>query len=362
MSAGSIALATWLVAAPAPTDAPEVPQAPAEAEQPTRIVVILQPDTSEVVRQAVDAAAAQLDRQDVLLQTVPQSRSGSIADKRALAARHDARGVFWFGESDPGRIDVFLATPDAVFVRRVEVDPAAAQASVDATWHIVQSGSSALAMGQRVAMEEVKEEAPPEPEPPPPAEPREPVAPKEGDGTTTDTAPRARVALTAGYLGEGFATAVPWQSGGAIGLIVDAGARARVGLEYGLLAPWSGGSPPIGLRHRVMVHVGVHRGFGARVDLGVRLAAAAEVLHWRGTSGARGVRPMATIGPDATIEIRIVRGLFAYVALGASAVINRFAFVECEDGSDDCSGDRRRVVLAPWWVRPRAHAGLGWRF
>lgn len=366
MSTGSIALVAWLAAAPAPVQPPPAGApsivAPADTELTTRIVVILTPRTSDVVQQAVDAAAAQLRQKDVLLQVVPQSATGTVADKRALAVRHDARGVFWFQEKDPTKIEVFLATPDAVFVRRVEVEPAAAQASVDATWHIVHSSSSALAMGQRVAMDEVKEDAPVRPGATSDSRLSGPTPTREGDGTPPATRPRPRVALTAGYLGEGFATAVPWQSGGSIGVRLDAGGPARLGVEYGMLAPWSRGGPPIRMRHRVMLHVGVHRGFGSRIDLGVRLAGAAEILHWRGSDGGHGVRPIATIGPDVTLEVRIVQGLFAYLAIGGSAVINRFVFVECEDGTTSCEGDRRRVVLAPWWVQPRAQLGLGWRF
>lgn len=365
MPTSSIALVAWLLAASPPAGASPpgreggAPMDPSAKE--TRILVVLQPRTSALVQQAVDAASASLRRQDVQLQVVPQTATTTVADKRALAKRHDARGVFWFRE-DGREIEVFLATPDAVFVRRIEVDPEAAQASVDSTWHIVQSSSSALAIGQRVAMEEVKEEPPAETSataPEPAAAPRRP-----GEPPARAEASAARFALCAGYLGESFATAVPWQSGASLGLLVDAGERVRVGIGYGVLAPWRAGDPPVRLRHQITLHAGVHRGFGPRVDLGVRLAGTAELVHWRATQGAesRGVRPIATIGPDATMELSIARGLFAWFALGGSAVINRFAFVECADGPAPCEGDRRRVVLAPWWVRPRAQLGLGFRW
>ena len=249
MPTSSIALVAWLLAASPPAGASPPGREGGAPTDPsalkTRILVVLQPRTSALVQQAVDAASASLRRQDVQLQIVPQTATTTVADKRALATRHHARGVFWFRE-DGREIEVFLATPDAVFVRRIEIDPEAAQASVDATWHIVQSSSSALAIGQRVAMEEVKEEPPADASatsPEPAVAPRSP-----GEPPARAEASAARFALSAGYLGESFATAVPWQSGASLGLLVDAGERVRIGIGYGVLAPWRAGDPPVRLR------------------------------------------------------------------------------------------------------------------
>jgi hypothetical protein len=345
----------------------------AEPTAPTPIYVVRAAGTDPGLLAAVETARARLQGQGVVL-TVAAARPDetAAARARALVAGGLARGVFWFDERAPDEIRVFMLAADgSAWVRRVPVEPTAAEATREAVWLIVESSSLALATGEEVvAMEQAgaelvagdpagtpasdaaesepveREPAVREPLPPEPAPPRRPA-----------------IHLGLGYLGESFAPQVPWQSGVGIDGAVDLGRRFRVGLGYGLLLPWRGGDPPVTWRHRVELRGGVRRLVRAWVELYALVGGALDLVRWRATAGeAEGLRAMGLFTFEAGARLRLHRGLWLVVEPGAAVLLNRFDFVECAAGATRCDGMLRRVVLAPHGVRLRARAGLAVQF
>jgi len=324
--------------------------------------------TDPALLEALDTARVQLEVEGVALAAVelrPDERAAVRA--RALLGSEDARGVFWFDQRNPEEIRVFLLDSEgAAHVRRVPIEPASAEASREAVWIIVQSGSMALATGQTLAMEVAQaEEVAGEPEPEPEAIEAEPEAiatPPVEVSVLDEPTPeedRTQGGLVGAYVGEGVAGAVPWQSGVGIGGVLDLGPRWRLAIDYGLLLPWRAGEPVITWRHRGELRAGPRWAAGERVQLYALLGGGVEGVRWREVSGdGAGWRVVASAGLDTGVEIRLTKWLALLFEPGAGVVLNRFAFVECADGSQACEGAARRVVLEPWRLRPRLRAGL----
>ena len=74
------------------------------------------------------------------------------------------------------------------------------------------------------------------------------------------------------------------------------------------------------------------------------------------------MRPVPKAGLDVLVAFRLWRGLFLELGPGLAVPLARVDVVRCRTGAASCAGVDRRVVVAPWPVRPRARIGLGVRF
>lgn len=356
-------------AASTTASAPTVATAP--ASEPMPIYVVRAADTDPRLLEALEAARARLEGHGVTL-TVAAARPDETAAgrARALVAGGLARGVFWFDESTPGELRVFMLAGDgSAWVRRVPVDPQAAEATREAVWLIVEATGLALVAGEEVAMEQaddvLAEAQAPSPTPAEPTSPapraREPiVAP-----APSEAPPRSRptVRLGLAYVGDGLAAAVPWQSGAGLDAGIDLGTSWRLALGYGVLVPWRGGDPPVTWRHRVELRAGLRKAMGARVELYALVGGALEAVRWRASTGDGGGVRMLGLGTlDGGLGVRLAGELWLVLEPGLGVLGNRFDFVECAAGATRCDGMLGRVVLAPWRVRPRARMGLAVRF
>lgn len=362
----------------APTD----PAKPSPAAL-TPVYVIVGPQTDPALVEVLEAARANLQLQGVELQLLEPAPGQTAAGRaRALVSGGLARGAFWLDErtpgqpGQPGELRVFLLDREgSAYVRRVPTDPASVEASREAVWLIVESGSLALATGETIGMEAAKAEdlepqPPPrgEPEPPPtpaPARPEPPrPAPRPQPAPPERYQPPFRMSYALSYLGSSLARAVPWSSGAAFDVSVLLRRPVMVALGYGLLLPWRSGEPVVSWRHRVELRTGPRYTVGPRLDLHLLAGAAMEALRWRSTSDAedRGWRATALATLDGSLAVRLKANLWLTFEPGAEVLLNRFAFVECAAGAPSCEGASRRVVLDPWRVRPRARMGLAVQF
>ncbi|MEX1365466.1 MAG: hypothetical protein AB1Z98_20230 [Nannocystaceae bacterium] len=366
-----IALSLVLAPAPVVAGASSPSARPEPVELPTTVYVVVGEQTDPRLREALDAARTNLAGQGVELRVVAARPEEPAAMRaRDLVRGEGARGVFWIDERRPQQLRVFLLDSDgSAHVRRVPVVADSAEASREAVWNIVESGSLALASGGPVAMEEASTDelevvVRPPPEPEPKTEPQTPVAAaghepdRPRELPTPPSPPRARGSLVVAYLAEGLASPIPWQSGLGLGGWLDLGAHMRLSLDYGLLLPWRTGDPTVTWRHRGELRAGPRWSVASRVPLSlhVLLGVGLEAARWLGDSG-RGWRAVATAGLDGGLALRLRAPVWLVLEPGLAVVLNRFEFVECAQGSA-CTGRARRVALRPWRVRPRVRLGL----
>lgn len=366
MGLAGVLIAGWgpgrAMAAPAPSE-----PAAATVGGPTPIYVVRAAGTDPELLAALEAARARLEGRGVAL-TVATARPDETAAgrARALVAGGLARGVFWFDESTPGELRVFMLAADgSAWVRRVPVEPETAEATREAVWLIVESTGLALAAGQEVAMEQADEVLAQAEAPRPTAEPASAstrtVEPEPSEPAATKHGPTFGIGLA--YLGDGLATKVPWQSGAGITISADLEARWRVVLGYGLLLPWRGGDPPVSWRQRVELRAGPRVGLGQRLEVYGLVGGALELLRWQASDGDRGgMRALGVATLDVGLGVRLGANVWLVLEPGFGMVANRFDFVECAAGASRCDGTLERVVLEPWRIRPHARVGFVARF
>jgi len=351
-----------------PPSASVSPPAPAPEPDPVTTIHVVRPREADPrLMEALETARVQLGAQGLDLGIVETSRGQSAAAAaRALVERGATRGVFWLDQRDAHELRVFLLDDEgSAYVRRIPVEPGGAEASREAVWLIVESGSLALAAGQQVAMEKARaEELEPEPEPelePAPAPAPKPVVTPEPE--LEPAPPRSRGWVGLSYLGAGLAGAVPWSSGVAVDGGVDLGPRWRLSAGYGLLLPWRAGDPVVTWRHRGELRGGPRVALGSRAEFHALVGGGLEVLRWRSPSEADdGWRPTGFASLDVGLSVRLAGPLWLRVEPGAEVLLGRADFVECAAGASDCEGASRRVALRPWPARPRARAGLAVAF
>jgi len=356
-------------AEPTASDPVVTPDPPPSAT--THVYVVTSPGTDPGLREVLDTARANLHAQGVELEQVEPTPGQTAAFRaRALVSSGLARGAFWIDERRSGELRVFLVDHSgSTYVRKIPVEPTSPEASREAVWHIVESGSLAVAAGEVVGMEEAQAEdleAQPRPQPeptPPQTSPTPTAAPPQPQPETPPSSRRIVVGIGVAYLGAALAAEVPWSSGAAFDVTADLLGHWRLALGYGLLLPWRSGDPVVTWRHRVELRTGPRMSIGSRVELSLLAGGAMEALRWRTTTGdGGGWRPTALGTTDVGVGLRLVGNLWLVVEPGMEMVINRFAFVECEAVASRCEGAARRVVLVPWRIRPRARLGLAVRF
>ncbi len=334
-------------------------EAPAEVAATPKVVVLVPSDAQQKLVDALAAAGANLEHQGITLESM-RLAPGERAVHRATALAEDpgTDGVFWIDvRSDAMRVWL-LDESRSTYMRRVPIAPGAEETAREAVWLIVESGAVALVTGNAVAMDqatvEAEEATPPEPEPP--ADPTPEDAPKP---TPTPEQPRVRGGIVLGYVGEGVANPIPWQSGAGLGGYLDLGRFARLALDYEASFPVRADASTIAWRHRAAVRGGVHTGVGKRVGLHALASLGLEGQQWRSQqSSDDGWRAVASAGLDLGFTVRVFGPVSLWIEPGATVPLNRFAFVECRRGGTTCSGDERRVVLDPWPLRPRVRVGV----
>jgi len=366
-----MAVLASIFAAPSVRAAPSSPTAgPAPAKTPADnsvvLVAVVNDGLSDGLQTAIGELQTQLARQGItfrLERTNLPSDAPALPRIRQVAEAHAARGVFWFDQSAPGAVGVYLLSQSGeTFGRRVQTDDDSPEASVEAVWLIVSASALALATGEAVQMRSVALAEPePAPEPDPLPQPERAPSPEPAPKPKPERNARLGLVGAAGYLGSGFAPELVWQHGASVSAAVDARPWLRLGAGYGLLAPPRSSAAPIGARHQLALRVGLVANPSPRFQLEGRVSPGAEFVQWdSGTDG--GIRTLATLGVEAVLHIALTGPVFLQAGLGATTVLNRFAFVECAAEATTCSGDDRRVLLTPWRVRPRVHVGVGLHF
>lgn len=361
------ALGVWIpqLARAAPADSTE---GPAQSQRST-IIVAVTSDADPKLVEALKAASANLAAQGLVLEPVALKPGQRPAERAAALLRtDDVLGVFWLDDRDDELRVFLMASPTTAYLRRIPIEGSSREAAREAAWLIVESGSMALVSGAVPAMEHadakalLPEPAPVEAAPEPTPEPK-PTA--TAPSPTASPAPEQRVggALVLGYLGEGLAAPVPWQSGIAASGVLDVGRHVRLALDYGVLLPWRSGAPTVRWRHRVGARVGPRVALSRRVAMHALVGASVEAMQWRhSTNPQTGWRVLATAGLDVGLTVSLIPALSLWFQPGLGVPLNRFSFVECQAQSTSCEGTARRVVLNPWATRPRVVAGLAWVF
>ncbi|MCA9693918.1 MAG: hypothetical protein KC636_30300 [Myxococcales bacterium] len=376
----------------APRSTPQPPSTTSAARASTTLVVIApstsvgaEVDAMEPAR-VIEAIAAHLGGSDLELRAVPgppahASFSAQLAVARELADSLQPRAIVWLDLRAPSHAVIYLLHPadGRLFARRVQIDPDAREASIEAVALIVSASGQALTSGREVLMQEVDpiEQAAAESETPP-AE--EPVAPPTSTPTPTRPPPapapaespsRPRPSLTPtlslAYLGESLSSTAPWQSGAQAALHLAIGPRLRLALAYGFLAPATFDEPqPLSIaEHDVSLFVGVGGAPRWWIDLAAYVGGGLGLARWRADAAGRsGVRALAKIVALGLARVRFTRALGLSLELGVGVVVvpNRFDFVLCPPGQETCAIADATIAVSPWLIRPRAFAGLAYTF
>lgn len=306
---------------------------------------------------------------------VEPSVRGPFATALEVATIGETLGVFWI-DVQPEELAIYLYSSRArgVYVREVPRAGGESDASlVESVGLIIASTSIALGEGKELGMrvldakeveelasaaepEPEPEAATPEPEPQPDATPQEPT-PKEPPPDLGSWR------LFVAYLGEGFDSAAPWQSGVRVGGSFDIHPRVRLGIGYGYLAPaeLQRSTSAFELqRHELTLSAGVGGDLGERITLHGEVFGATQFARWK--AGSRdGTRILARMGPTLELGVELGRGVYFDLGVGAAITLNRFSFVVCETPESSCSGQERRVVASPWRIAPRGTIGLSYR-
>ncbi|MEM6989921.1 MAG: hypothetical protein AAF721_05475 [Myxococcota bacterium] len=335
-------------------------------------IVVLPSSPKAGVDDAPYTAAIRDHAASVGLDVAIAPRSADRPLARALEASRapGTLGVFWL-ERRTNSLTVYLYQPrvQGVFIREVARGEGESDAAlVESVGLIVASTATALRQGGEVGMRALDDnelaKLQPEPEPEPQPEPvLDPVGQPEIE-RPVDPPPPSGLGLrfVLAYLGDGFNTAAPWQSGVRVGVGVLPHPRVRVGLGYGWLAAQTvGTAPTLRLaRHEVTLDIGVGGDLGDRISLHGSALMSASLGRWR-SEGLSGLRPIARPGLMLELGVRIVADLYFDIGIGAAATLNRVDFVVCDSPQSPCTGEGRNVVATPWSIAPRATAGLSYR-
>jgi hypothetical protein len=374
-SADGVAVPTWpiifaLAGPPAvpPTEPPPVEAKTVEIDR----VVLLEPDTPDPrIADVVAAVRANVPPDEFEIVSVktpgPSTLGVRVVAAQDAASAHDARAVFWFDlrHEEEYLVYVYVRDRSAVLRRRVPEAAQSPEVAIETMWLIVRSGAMAIASGSDAGMEmvdpdQIKAEVeaatkPKEAEP-------EVVAPPPVIATSEHRPPDLRgVWLSFGYLGEGLARSMPWQSGGSIELAYAVHRFVKIGVGYGVVGGWPVRRPTEFhvLRHEVAAVLGIGGSVRPRLRIEARVLPAVELSQWRTPADDNaGLRVVGKAAAELVFRIWLVPQLALDLGGGASVAFNRFDFVLCEATAAECSGEDRRVVLSPWRVRPRARAGF----
>jgi hypothetical protein len=366
-------VSTWpiiLALAGSPVPEPAEPAVEATDVEIDRVVLLVPQDGDRRIADVVAAVRANVPPDEFEIVSVktqgPSTLGVRVVAAQDAAIEHDARAVFWFDLRHDQEYVVYVYVRDrsAVLRRRVPGAAQSPEAAVEAMWLIVRSGAMAIASGSDAGMETVdpdqiaaeveaanKPEEPPVRPEPPPVSARSEHRPPDLRG----------VWLSFGYLGEGLASAVPWQSGGGVELSYGVHRWVKLGIGYGLVGGFPVRSPAElhVLRHEIAAVLGVGGPVHPRVRVEARLLPAVELSQWRAPADdGAGVRVVGKTAAELVLRVWLVPQLSFDVGAGASLAFNDFDFVLCEATAAECTGDARRVVLSPWRVRPRARVGL----
>jgi hypothetical protein len=328
-----------------------------------RAIVFVEPAAPEVGKQLHDALTAQLSGGSAVV-VFEHFSAEAVALRRqmqeagALARAHDAVGAFWLDVQPSGEWLLYLADPDGnrMLVRRIEIEPGAIAAGVEAVGVITRQSSDALLAGGTIGMQTI---APATSTPlPPPSESSEPRPPAR---------PKARppsyfsgLSFALGYSGDFPAKEIGWQSG----LALAAGYRFSPGIYvsggYRLLNGAEVVSVPIVLRiTRSPIHIEGGYAFGhGRLVPAVGARGTVEIIgrHAVSTSGSYTGTPDSTravvlLSPRVRLDYAFSLAVAAYVSGGVDFALNGFSFVSQVAGQD-------RVLLEPPVVRPSIELGL----
>lgn len=360
--AGLCAILTRLGAAPV-TDPPAVQHEEDRATSSGRIVLVAPADGHW--RAAVDAHLSGLPVELVEVHAPPASSPLARYDQgTALAQTHDALGVLWVEERD-GAYLISVVRPEvrAIYSRRVDIEPDAPQAALEAVGLVSAASLSALLAGTALTMDPtIVPKAPePEPEPSPDTKP----VPESPPDEAPPPRERGRLVLGLGYAGTTFVREQPWQSG----ITGEAGWQWPFGMHVGagftftqaLEAP----TGPATLRvQRRPAHLAIGFAYPWRdlwlqadalliVDATTRTASAdAESAGVR--TAARRVRTRLAFAPRVRLGIVLGWRVEAFVSAAAEVWPSRVQYAV------DVPGDEI-VVATPRWVRFTTTAGIAVR-
>ena len=375
----ALSLALWVVSCRAPP-AVEPGGAPTEAAEHATEATAADPDTADTPILVLlvgrgrghtadaSAIAAHLHGLDVALHTrtgAPEQESAIERYRVAsrVAAEEHARAVLWV-ERDPTQgytLHAVRPKERAIYVRRVERDPTAPSAGLEALGIVTRSIAGALVSDAPLEMDVI--EVPPEPvaEPGPAAaavtSPRTPAP---------DPAPRVRgrALLSVGYIGTSYARQIPWQSGMEVKAAWGWPFGLHVGAGYAAMQRARARSPIGSLdvrRHPTEVFAGWHRRT-RNLWLGAELAflvdPAVRRAHADGPETL--ARPDRTVvstalAPRGRIGVIVVWRVEIFAAVAVEAWLSNVRHAVAT-----ASGDVREV-LSPRRIRATTSAGVAVR-
>jgi hypothetical protein len=335
----------------------------AEDAQAQQTIVLLAIDGPEAAEQA-EAISGHVHG---LVELVTSAARPEHDDDRAwyeLAVREAERtgavAVFWVARADERHYVLSVVRPERREIRwrKVELEPEAVSAGMEALGIITRATTSALLADAALQMETTPIPAPAPA--PAPSQPRPPSAAKR-----SPTAPsRGRAVLAVDYTGTSYAHELPWQSG--VGL--EAGWAWRFGLHamVGYTAYQRvRAESPLGrvelTRHPIVALLGYHRrhralGYGGDAGLIVDYARRHAIAGQPEVAAARDKGNVTTaLTLRARGSVVVVWRLEVFAAVGIEAWLSRVRYAVADAGGD------LHTVLVPRTVRATVVAGLAVR-
>lgn len=338
---------------------------PAAEHDGARAVVLVAPAAPEgAAARVLEVIRAQLSEMPIRLVIEPATGGAQPFGQRIeraleLSRRHRAAGTFWVDLAEQGDLLLYLFEPlgKKVLVRRVPVpDSKASDVAAEEMGLIARATVVALLEGREIGMEAAETAAPQ-----PPARPSPAPLPREGREERPSEPARAddpgAAMVIASYVGTRLDERIDQH-----GLAVGAGVRhrwARLAASYTFVRELhleAAGTTTTAQRHPMEVAAGIFHVFHP-FALGFELGVVAELYTRRSEATDPILEPtpaehrwLWALSPrvffswSATAELRL------FAAAGPETLLNRFDFIVQ-------SGPDRRVVFAPWSVRPRLQIG-----
>lgn len=316
---------------------------------PVRVVVVIPASSADDTdERVVSAVLAHTRAHGLQIEIVRPAQLSSpsllIREGRSLAERWQAQGVLWIDLVPGGTSQIYVADPSRtpLYGRSLPAAGGGVSAQAEGVANVVSAVIMATFDGEREAgetptgLEVVHVDA---------GSPRARAHPTASNRAQVAAWPRLR--LAAGYAGNTFAAAIPWQSGLALAIGWRPAPRVLLDLDYQVMPSVAISIDVTDLalrRHPVTLIVGYARELGRLWD--VRFLARAGVDVVRRTASASGQERTddrawiyASVGAAVGFGVRIAPPVRVGVSVGVEALLRRAEYVVYTPD--------RRVVLAP---------------
>jgi hypothetical protein len=225
--------------APRPTVVLMIPERPGDHDE--RILATVAAHLHELdITLITERYAADLDLRNL------------VADSRAPIERSDARGILWVDapERPSGDLALYVLERDSpqIYGRAIAGDLGEAVA-IETLANVAAMAATALGEGRAIRLDEPAPEPTPEPEPIATPEPTPIVGTITREGHV-DPIQRPWLRLRAGYRGNSYAAALPWQSSVSFAIGVRPAERAHVEMIGDVAIPGVVSTPELDLELR----------------------------------------------------------------------------------------------------------------